>query len=48
MAFKGARSMAECADAEGGVVLRGCGGAETRLERSSEGGRDLAAEHCGR
>jgi hypothetical protein len=40
--------MGECADDEVEVWLRGCRGAETRLERSAKGGRDLAAYHCGR
>jgi len=38
--------MAECADGEVEVCLRGCSGTETRLERSAKSGRDLAAEHC--
>lgn len=39
--------MTECADAEVVLGLDSERGPETRLERSAEGGRQLAAEHCG-
>lgn len=44
-AVEESRSVGECADGEGKGCLRGCSGRETRVERSAQGGRDLAAEH---